>query len=82
MTPLAEYLLKQYPIQFALVTKFSRENPELAPERRLRGMIDTLASQPEQVKRCFKKRGGRWHIDVVAFAEMMADERPILEGAA
>ena len=79
---LKQHLLKRYPHQFPTVTVFCRENPQLLPERRARYQIDKLLCMPEEIQRCFKTRGGRWHVDVVAFADFMADERPILEGAA
>ena len=79
---LKEYLLSKYPHGMPLVTDFCAGDPDLLKLRTARRNIDRLESLPEELRRCYRKRAGRWHLDVLAYCGYMMDERPIIENTA
>ena len=78
MEQLTNYLIEKYPHGCPLLKTFCEENPDIVPERRARNIIDSLEPQPDEVRACFKKRMGSWHVLVMPYAQLMTDGRTVI----
>jgi len=71
-------LLDEYPDRLVLVTEFGKSHPNILPPRRARSYIAGLYSQPELIKRIFRKRFGRWFIHVPSLVEYLSIEDSLI----
>lgn len=73
-------LLEQYPDELVLLTTFGEAHPEILPARRARKFIAQISTghAPDQVRKIFRKRFGRWFIHVPSAVDYLTNEDPLL----
>lgn len=73
----------QHPERIVSVTDFTKQHPELMPERRARNHIDQInrASAPEAIRKIFRKRFNRWFVHVPSLVDYLEKEESLLESA-
>lgn len=77
---MCHHLLEQYPDELVLLTTFGEAHPEILPARRARKFIAQISTgnAPDQVKKIFRKRFGRWFIHVPSAVDYLMNEDPLL----
>ena len=75
-------LIDRYQEQFVTLTAFGHKHPDVLPARRARHIIANLETQPEQLRKVFRKRFGRWFVHIPSLVEYLEEGAPLLSGDA